>query len=118
MLKVTTTIFFLVTFLLNSFFLASGNGFTILKFKKLCTCNHSTVVHTEEDHSSDPSKPHFCPRHKTTQKVESHFVVYPFHLVSISNEFHLTYDVLFSVKPYPYPLLDSHPTKLLRPPKA
>lgn len=118
MIRGTTIILFLVTLVMNSFFLGMGGSVTILKLKKLCTCEHSTYLHVQEDHSNDPSKPHFCPRHKTNQKVENHFVVYPLNVVTTTIQIYLTYNVLFLVKPYSYPLLDSWPSELLRPPET
>lgn len=118
MLKVTTTTLFLVTLFLNSFFLGMGNGITILKFNQLCTCDHIQLLHTPDDHCTHPEDPHFCPIKKTDQKVENHFVIYPFLFEKVSHTFHLTYNVLFSVEPYSSPLFDSYPTKLLRPPKV
>lgn len=118
MIKVAATFLFLVTLILNSFFLSQTGGIAIIKFKKLCTCSHSDVLHTEEDHSTDPSKPHFCPRHKTTQKLESHFVVYPFVLVTFAKLFELVYDVLFVLKPSCNKVSSPYPTRLFRPPKV
>ncbi len=114
----TLTFFVVVALLINSFFLGIGNGITVLKFKKLCTCDHSLQPHLEEDHSNDSSQPHFCPRHKTKQKLENQSFVYPFHVVTTTLKLYLVYDVLFLIKPYPYPLLDAYIEKLLRPPKT
>lgn len=118
MRKVTKISLLLVTFVLNSFFLVGSNGFAILKLKKLCTCSHSESLHLEEEHSKDPSEPHFCPRHTTNQKVESHFIIYPFMIVTATNSILLQYDLLFFLKPYSSKVSKPYPTKFFRPPKV